>query len=167
MFQEFTDRAISALGSFVGSPYFWLCLVVAVLLLLLWLYLRGRSGSIVAFDSETGHVLVSRKAINEIAQRTCDTMESVGKCTTRIRSQRGAINIQVLIRLRAGSNLSDVYAELQGRLSRTLRDNLGIERLGDIDIEVTGFEGDLSLDEYDIPSESSDAYIPISDKDAE
>ena len=59
------------------------------------------------------------------------------------------------------------YAELQGRLSRTLRDNLGIERLGDIDIEVTGFEGDLSLDEYDIPSESSDAYIPISDKDAE
>ena len=71
MFQEFTDRAIAALGSFVGSPYFWLCLVVAVLLLLLWLYSRGRSGSIVAFDSETGHVLVSRKAINEIAQRTC------------------------------------------------------------------------------------------------
>ena len=46
------------------------------------------------------------------------------------------------IRLIGGSRLNDVSTELQTRLIQALQENLGIERLGNIDIVVTGFIGD-------------------------
>ncbi len=117
----------------------------ATLLLLFGLYFfafkRRQPKEILAFENQAGQVTVARQAITDLVKRVCLGNESIGKCVIRIRMRRNSLNIVVRIQLLAGSHLNDVTSALQEGISRTLRDNLGLENLGDINIVVTGFMG--------------------------
>ncbi len=162
--QKYIDQISRALEHLVEGPFLWIGAVAFVLLLALWLLLtRRETGPIVAFDSATGDVKVSRQAIHELAQRTCNSMDSVGKCLTRIHSRSGILNIEVRIRLIGGSRLNDVSTELQTRLTQALQENLGIERLGSIDIIVTGFIGDPSSTPQPSVESVDEAYASMAE----
>ena len=143
MIQQYLDRTSYILEHLIERPYLWIAFLTIVLIIILWFLLsRRKSGPIVAFDSATGDVKVSRQAIQELAQRTSQSIASVGKCLTKINTRGDVLNIEMRIRLIGGSRLNDVSTELQTRLIQALQENLGIERLGNIDIVVTGFIGD-------------------------
>lgn len=163
--EELIDRITEALPDLPGGPYLSIGLGMVFLILVLWLLLRRRPNAVEALDSESGHVMVSRRAITEVARRTCETMPGIGRCNTRIKFRRGILLIDVRIRLVAGHSLSEVCSELDHRLNRTLRDNLGIQKLGDINIMVTGFSGDPTTDELTSFEDRDSSYVALDDQD--
>lgn len=113
--------------------------------------------------------MITRSAISELAQRICDQIETVGKCSTRIKTRGGTLKIEVRIQLMAGSKLGDVTADLQERLNHALSEILGIENLGEINVIVTGFIGThepspLPVATEPMESEYSQDLPEISDK---
>ena len=163
--QDLIDRITEALPELPGDPYLTIGLGVVLLILLLWLLLRRQPKAVEAFDGESGHVMVSRRAITEVARRACDTMPGIGRCKTRIKFRRESLVVDVRIRLVAGHSLSEVCSELDHRLNRTLRDNLGIQKLGDINIMVTGFSGDPTAEESTAFEDLDSSYVALDDQD--
>ena len=164
MIQKYLDQISRALEHLIEVPYLWFAFLVIVLLIVLWfLIARRETGPIVAFDSATGDVKVSRQAIHELAQRTCNSMGSVGKCLTRVHTRSGILNVEVRIRLIGGSRLNDVSTELQTRLTQALQENLGIERLGNIVIIVTGFIGDPLSTAQPTAESADEAYASMTE----
>ena len=116
-------------------------LLLLAIFIILWM--RRQPRELHAFDGPHGSVMVARSAIVELVQRVADHMDSVGRCTTRIRTRGKSLSVTVRIKLLAGTRLNEVSTELQTRLSHHLRESLGIEKLGPIDIVVGGYVGNV------------------------
>jgi hypothetical protein len=129
------------LDSLPDIPYLWVGVAVSLLLFILWLLTRRQPRSFTAFKSTSGKIMITRSAISELAQRICDQTETVGKCSTRIKTRGGSLKIEVRIQMMAGSKLGDVTSDLQERLNHALGEILGIENLGEINVIVTSFIG--------------------------
>ncbi len=135
------DTIQNALNHVWTGPYPWIGGGAMLLLLAMWLRARHQPAAIVAFDNPDGQVKVSRSAINELAQSATDDISEVAKCVTRIQTRGGRLNVQLRIKMVAGSNLSEVSLALQNRVKNSLRHGLGIEKLGSIEVRLTGFIG--------------------------
>ena len=135
---EFIQNALNQIWT---DYYLWIGGGALLLLLAMWLRARHQSSTFVAFDNPDGQVRVSRSAISELAQGATDDMGEVAKCVTRIQTRRGRLNVQLRIKMVAGSNLSEVSLALQNRVKNSLRNGLGIEKLGSIEVRLTGFIG--------------------------
>jgi len=159
------EQIQETLNYLISGPYPWVAAVVLLCLFILWSAARREPVSIVAFDSPNGEIRVARTAINELVQRTGDMMPTVGKCSTRVHTRGDVLNIEVRIKLLVGSRLSDVSTELQERLSSTLRDSLGIERLGGIDVEVVGLTGKIEDEYLPVAAPTSNREVPEDDLD--
>ncbi len=131
----------NALNHIWTGPYPWIGGGTLLLLLAMWLRACHQPAAIVAFDNPDGQVKVSRNAINELAQSATDDMSEVAKCVTRIQTRGGHLNVQLRIKMVAGSNLSEVSLAMQNRVKNSLRNSLGIEKLGSIEVRLTGFIG--------------------------
>ncbi len=131
----------NALDHLWTGPYPWIGVGAMLLLLAMWLRARHQPSTVVAFDNPDGQVKVSRSAINELAQGATDSMSEVAKCVTRIKTRGGRLNVELRIKMVTGSNLSEVSLGLQNRVKNSLRNNLGIEKLGSIEVRLTGFIG--------------------------
>lgn len=109
-----------------------------VALLIAWVTLRViNSGRLLAFNNPTGRVLVSRGAIKGLIARVCGTVEAVSQPQSRIFTRGGKLRVRLYIQLRGNTRLNDVAGLLQEKLDLALRQNLGIEKIGKIDIIVT------------------------------
>ena len=131
----------NTLNYLMSGPYPWIGGSVLLLLFIVWLRARHQPSTFVAFDNPDGQVKVSRSAINELAQGAADAISEVAKCVTRIQTRGGRLNVELRIKMIAGSNLSEVSMNLQNRVKSSLRDSLGIEKLGSIEVRLTGFIG--------------------------
>ena len=113
-------------------------LYALAVLVAIWTCMRAIAGGrFLAFNNATGRVLVSRAAIKGLIAKTCHTVEGVSHPQSRIFTRGGKLRARVYIQLRGNTRLSDVASLLQERLDMALRQNLGIERIGRIDIIVT------------------------------
>lgn len=107
-------------------------------LIAIWTCMRAIAGGrFLAFNNATGRVLVSRAAIKGLIAKTCHTVEGVSHPQSRIFTRGGKLRARVYIQLRGNTRLSDIASLLQERLDMALRQNLGIERIGRIDVIVT------------------------------
>ena len=120
----------------------YLYAAAAVLLLCLALYLLvGRQPrAILAYTTENGRLLISRAAIGELVRSACAQLEDVDRPRVRLRVKGRTAHFKVFIKLKSGARLREIETTLQKHLRRELNDNLGIERLGTIDIVATGIE---------------------------
>ncbi len=112
-------------------------ILVLMVLLIIW-WTRRQPDTISAFDSENGHVTVSRKALQELIQGCCERVSDVGRAKARVGTRGGVINTHVRLRLNANGKLSSISGYLQEHISEVVRQNLGIESIGNIDIVVVG-----------------------------
>ncbi len=135
---EVTEIALDHIWT---GAYPWIGGGAMLLLVAMWLRARHQPRAVVAFDNPDGQVMVARSAISELAQTATDDMGEVAKCVTRIQTRGGRLNVQLRIKMVAGSNLSEVSLGLQYRVKNSLRNNLGIEKLGSIEVRLTGFIG--------------------------
>ena len=120
----------------------YLCAALAVILLALALYfLAGRQPrAILAYTTENGRLMISRAAIGELVRSACAQLDDIERPRVRLRVRGRKAHFKVFIKLKSGACLREIEATLQKHLRRELRENLGIERLGTIDIVATGIE---------------------------
>jgi hypothetical protein len=116
--------------------------VVLIALILLFLrFCRNRQPkNVTAYSTAGGHVIVNRAAIIDLVQSTCSQINDVSKPRVRIRIKKGTPHFQVQIKLSSGGRLRDIEQSLQEHLRDALNQNLGIEKLGKIDVIATGFK---------------------------
>ena len=93
------------------------------------------------FDNRAGVVEVSRKALDQLVQSVCYSLGALNRPDVEIYTRRGRLNMSVAVKLESGQKLTDATAEIQNALTSAFREHLGVEKLGKIDVKVTGFKG--------------------------
>jgi hypothetical protein len=116
--------------------------VAAVLALafVFFLLIRRQPKHVRAYSTENGEVIVSRAAIVELVQTSCEQIKEVSKPHVRMQVKGGQTHFEVRLKLASGGQLRAIETMLQAHLRRALTDNLGIENLGRINIVATGFK---------------------------
>ena len=128
----------------LGVEAFTLTLSILITLALLFvvfviLFLKLGKQNLLVFNNTDGKVEISRNAIQEIIQRTCEQFVEVGKARGDITKSKGQINIKVRLKLRVKTRLQDISNELQRQITHAIRHDLGIENLGEVNVIVEGF----------------------------
>ena len=129
---------------FLAQREFLFIVGAALALLIILLIIRYRPGRrIRAFRGETGRVDISRHAIHELVRSACEQMPEVYKSSIKIKVRR-KLSITVRIRLESKAYLRDTASFLQAHLKDSLENNLGIQKVGKIEILVTGIRNGSS-----------------------
>lgn len=134
-----------------------------LLLFVLVLLLRRQPKNVVAYTTDNGRVMVSRSAIVELVQTSCEQLQDVSKPQVRIQTKGNTTHFEVRIKLQSGGRLRTIEETLQGHLRSALTENLGIENLGRINIVATGFKSgriDSNIKAKPEPTESTTQEEP-------
>ena len=118
---------------YVGGAILMLAIILVVLV-------RRQPQHIVAYTTENGSVMVSRHAIIELVQTSCEQLEDVSNPLVKIKAKGQITHFEVRIILLSGGRLREIEQTLQRHLREALTENLGIESLGRINIVATGFK---------------------------
>ncbi len=113
----------------------------AFLLLILYRKIKNFRKPIKLFDNRAGVVEVSRKALDELVQSVCYSLGALNRPDVKISTVRGRLCMSVSLKLESGQKLTDATSEVQTALTSAFREHLGVEKLGRIDVKVTGFKG--------------------------
>jgi uncharacterized alkaline shock family protein YloU len=120
---------------FIGGAWTFAALFV------LWLFkaMMFRPPRVVqAFNTEGGQVLVTRRAVKELVVHCCDELGGTGSADVDITVHAGELRTRVALKLRHNANVKGVTAYLRERIVQALTENLGLDKLGDVDIVVVG-----------------------------
>ena len=114
--------------------------IVLVLLVLLLVYFLSKKqpSRIRAFNNGNGYVEISRSALVDIIRSKSEQIDIEKKPGVVIRSRRGKLHVDIKIRLLPSRRLTEVSDILQQHLREALQDGLGIRKLGNINVMVTG-----------------------------
>ena len=114
--------------------------ILFFLLVVLFLLLRRQPQSIVAYKTENGDVTISRSALAELMRTSCQQINYISKPKLKVFTKGGLTHFTVQIQLTSGARLKDIEETLQNHFRESLANNLGIEKLGTVNITVTGFK---------------------------
>ncbi|MEM9159038.1 MAG: hypothetical protein AAGB46_08295 [Verrucomicrobiota bacterium] len=92
-----------------------------------------------AFSRDSGSVLVSRKALQELIRQTClnDDWVETAKPTVKISGSK--VDTRVDLKLSSPENLKETSERLQSRITSLLQKSLNFEQIGQIQIVVSSF----------------------------
>ena len=135
-FSELTD----ALQQVTRHELLYMGGAILMFAIILVLLVRRQPKNIVAYTTENGSVMVSRHAIIELVQTSCEQLEDVSKPLVKIKAKGQLTHFEVRIVLLSGGRLREIDQTLQRHLREALTENLGIESLGRINIVATGFK---------------------------
>lgn len=113
--------------------------LVIVFVVLIIAFLKLGKSNLLVFNNQDGKVEISKAAIQEIIERTCEQFVEVGRARGDIRRFNGKMSIKVRLKLRVKTRLQDISNELQNQITKAIRDDLGIENLGEVNVIVEGF----------------------------
>lgn len=119
----------------------WIASGIALLLLVLLLIFflsKKQPSRIRAFDNGSGYVEISRSALVDIIRSKSEQIDIEKKPGVVIRTRRGKLHVDIKIRLLPSRRLTEVSDILQQHLREALQDGLGIRKLGNINVMVTG-----------------------------
>ena len=167
-------KYIQQANDLVGNlpPYAILGVLAILLLLIIGLrsILKSPPSRLIAFSSDTGSVLVSRKALQDLIRQTCLKDDWVEAARPIVKIVGKKINTTVTLRLSSPENLKETTERLQTRISGLLQKSLSFDQIGPIEIMVTSF-GKQDVDEPVVldpePDTSSDLTITLSSKKPE
>ncbi len=129
-----------------AAPYLKeICLAIILLLafLIIYRFIRKRFAPIKLFNNTAGVVMVTPKALNELVQSVCYSMGALNRPSVKIRVRRGRLSLTITLKLEMGQKLSEVSAAIQEEMTNALREHLGVEKLGSINVKIGGFKGIL------------------------
>jgi hypothetical protein len=129
------------LQDLLDSKYFIGGVITLGAVLLLWLIkaVMFRPPRVVqAFQTEGGQVMVTRRAVKELVEHCCDELSGTGSADVDIAIRQGELRTRVELKLRSNANVKGVTAYLRERIVQALTENLGLDKLGDVDIVVVG-----------------------------
>ncbi len=129
---------------------------ILALACLLFVLVRRQPKHVVAYATDNGQVMVSRSAIVELVQTSCEQIKEVSKPHVRMQIKGGVTHFEVRLKLASGGQLRTIEEMLQTHLRKALTENLGIENLGRINIVATGFKSGRMEASSSITKKSSD-----------
>jgi hypothetical protein len=135
------------LQTLVDSPYVLGSAAALVVLTVVFYLLARQPKAFKAFDAEGGGVIVTRKAVRELVQRCCTGLQGIGAAHARITVHSGEVLVRVSLRTRRSANIKGISSTLREEIRVALTENLGIEKIRDIEITVVGILDDSSKDE--------------------
>lgn len=119
----------------------WSIVGVALFLLLFFYYLAKRPPkTIPAFRNDAGKTEITRKALEELIKTSCAQFSSVRKSKSSIQLKGGYLHILIKIKLEGPSHLSEVTTSLQNHLQDVLVNQMGITKMGKINVSVIGIK---------------------------
>jgi len=156
----------------LNQPVYWYIASALVVLALILVYLvRRQPRHVVAYTTENGRVMVSRSAIVELVQTSCNQISDVSKPQVKIKVKGKVTHFDVGVKLQTGGRLRSVEETLQKHLRHALTENLGIEDLGRINIVATGFKSgridSSDLQQASLPDPTLEAYQDAEDAETE
>ncbi len=141
---DWLNRAVELVKTAWAQPHAPEMLGAAALAFALLLAVRKIKKSrkpIKLFDNRAGVVEVSRKALDELVQSVCYSLGALNRPDVKIYTRRGKLCMNVSLKLESGQKLTDATSEVQTALTTAFREHLGVEKLGRIDVRITGFKG--------------------------
>ena len=113
----------------------------SVFLLLIVLYVltgirRSKGEAFITFDTEGGSVSISMKAIRDFLSRVGDEFAAVLSLEPAIRAAGGSVEVDLNLRVKAGTQIPELSKMLQDRIRETIKDNLGLADVRAIRISV-------------------------------
>ncbi len=109
------------------------------LLILLWLIARARKAELGLFRNPSGRVSVSRNALADLVETVARSVPGTVKPRAYFRKRGGLVNVKLRLKLKGRRKLTGFTSDIQERITLALRDALGDEQIGQIDVIVTGF----------------------------
>ena len=134
------NELIDSLQHLARPEFLYVGGAILMLAIILVLLIYWQPKNIVAYATENGSVMVSRHAIIELIQTSCEQLEDVSKPLVKIKAKGQTTHLEVRIVLLSGGRLREIEQTLQNHLREALTENLGIESLGRINIVATGFK---------------------------
>ncbi len=137
------DTIFDTLFEVWTGPCSWDIVVIFLLVLILVIAARMRiqPKEIVAFETATGQIKVSKHAIVELVKRACQLTEGLGKTRSKV-STRKSLKIDIHIQLLGGYKLRDVSDALNEQINHCLKKDLGLTDIGNINIIADGYIND-------------------------
>ena len=113
----------------------------SVFLILIVLYIltgirRCKGEQFITFDTEGGSVSISMKAIRDFLARVGDEFAAVLSLEPAIRATGGSVEVDLNLRVKAGTQIPELSKMLQERIRETIKDNLGLTDVRAIRISV-------------------------------
>ena len=148
-------------------------LAIGALIVLLFIIraIRKRFEPVKLFNNSAGVVTVTRKALDELVQSVCYSMGALNRPSIKVKTRRGRLSLLITLKMEMGQKLSEVSASIQEELTNALREHLGVEKLGRIDVRIKGFRGVLKkpavnfkpieeIENTPDPIDSNDPFAP-------
>jgi hypothetical protein len=117
--------------------------IALVLLLLLWFIIscRRRCKPLEVFTNDSGRVKVSRGALADLVETAALQYGAASRPRVDFKRRGDQIHLYIRLKLAAGQRLPEFSSGLQTHLTNTLRDALGLDKLGGVHLTITGFKG--------------------------
>lgn len=130
----------TSLQGLTHTDFLYLSLCITILLLIVIFFIRRQPKNVTAYRTDNGNVTVSRSAIVELVQTSCQQLQDVSKPQVKVKVKGQTSHFEVKIKLMSGGTLRTIEQTLQSHLRQALTKNLGIENVGQINIVATGFK---------------------------
>lgn len=156
-----------ALEHLMQPEYLYIGGAALALAFILILLVRRQPKNVVAYSTENGQVMVSRSAIVELVQTSCEQLKEVSKPQVRINAKGSKTHFEVRLKLASGGKLRTIEETLQAHLRRALSENLGIEDLGRINIVATGVKSGQVEPSSSISKKQAEAEAEIEEPSVE
>lgn len=139
---SYFEWGLNAIKSFLQlPPEVLLAIASALMLLYVYLVIRHAYTPIALAKSDVGRIRVTRMALKSLARSVCKQIGLEKRVGVSVEFSRGKVNIAVRLgKIDLNQSLSTVVQQLQGRLTEALRNTLGVENVGKVDILVSGFK---------------------------
>lgn len=146
---EFVQQASELLDELHPYAIIGIFAVFVLVLIGLGRLLKKPPSRLTAFSSETGSVLVSRKALQELIRQACLKDDFVEAARPNVKINGSKINTSVELRLTSPTNLKETSERLQTRIFELLKKTLNFDKIGNIEIMVISF-GKSDVDEIPV-----------------
>lgn len=144
------DEAADTYLTMIGDPWYvrHSIIICGLLLFLLGcLWWRRRRRTLELFANAGGRVHVAHLALADLVENVAQEFSPGSRPRAVFRRRGGKLHTTVRLKIAAGQRLPQFSSALQTRVALALREALGIENLGAVDIVVTGYTGTPALPE--------------------
>lgn len=122
-------------------------LVFLVLLFALTALRLPDQSQYLAYDIEGGTVSISLKAVENFLARLADEFAALDALEPTIRARKGTLDVQLDVKVKAGSQIPELCRMLQERARSTIREKVGISEVREVRVRVQEITGTVSSGE--------------------
>ena len=105
---------------------------------------RKRKPEFVELESDSGTLGISTRAVTDFIVRVGGEFDEIRHISATLSKQKEVLNIQVFLKVQADTRIPELTEALRARVRESLRELLGIDGVGNIEVRVREIVGNPS-----------------------